>query len=405
MRLLRLRQLEQLQTLSDGGLPTEFRIFRQGRNDSEKGPVWFDADSAESVMSNAGARDVDQIIDLEHYSIKPRLFDIQSTDTDARGYYRPEIRNGELWATQVSWTDDGADRLKSRRQRYTSPAFGTKFDQALDGGKGGDRVTRLLNVALCSMPATHSAMPLVLSERGGLDSAGRFVYGGSVFVKTLSDRDSMAKALSALNAGDAAQASQILTEAIAESDGTDADAPPSSKAAGDRALAEPMDQTYTALKAQLLSAAPGTTTIFAALTALAPRVFAATGATDVAGAVAAVSRMFTDRATADATERRALITSLVQLEAETPATAWANDAPVPRLASEALPELRTRVAAIRAARTPVVTKTPPASGAGADDDLKGFSDSDTAWAKSLTDEKQRARFVELVRNRLAKAGK
>ena len=68
-----------------------------------------------------------------------------------------------------------------------------------------------------------------------------------------------------------------------------------------------------------------------------------------------------DRAALEADERRALVTELVTLRAETPATAWERDAegnvpegdkrkPCARLMSESLESIRERVAALRPAQ-------------------------------------------------------
>jgi hypothetical protein len=80
------------------------------------------------------------------------------------GWFTPEVRNGELWATRISWTAPGAERLRSRRQRYTSPAF---YCAEFDDKTQLPRVTSLINCAIVSMPATYQIAPLVASARGG----------------------------------------------------------------------------------------------------------------------------------------------------------------------------------------------------------------------------------------------
>jgi hypothetical protein len=66
------------------------------------------------------------------------------------------MRNGELWAVDVTWTPDGERRLREKTQRYISPLF--RRD------KKTGRILRLLNVALVSMPATNDAQPLVAAS-------------------------------------------------------------------------------------------------------------------------------------------------------------------------------------------------------------------------------------------------
>lgn len=136
--------------LVDGdALPTEFRLFVAGINETEKGPFIFDELSAESVMAAYGAHGVDRMIDLEHLSLDE---DSPSFDPDARGWCKLEIRNGELWAVNVTWTAEGAERIRSKRQRYISPAF-------LTDNEG--RITKIVNIALTAMPATHRTPALI----------------------------------------------------------------------------------------------------------------------------------------------------------------------------------------------------------------------------------------------------
>jgi ClpP class serine protease len=91
-----------------------------------------------------------------------------------------------------------------------------------------------------------------------------------------------------------------------------------------------------------------------------------------------------------AAERRTLVTALVEIGAETPATAWSDGAPTARLAAEPLDDLRTRVAALRAAK-PASSHTPPPAGTGqGEEQLTDFERRDAAKIK---DPDARARFV------------
>lgn len=148
-----------LLSLEGGKLPTEFRIFREGLNETDNGPVTFDAAAAAAVMEAYRAHGVDLQIDLEHLSVAPALVtgDARNFDPDARGWCQLELRGGELWAVNVTWTEDGAARLRARKQRYVSPAI--RFD-------GDRRVVKILNLAITGMPATHEAVALVASARG-----------------------------------------------------------------------------------------------------------------------------------------------------------------------------------------------------------------------------------------------
>jgi phage I-like protein len=144
-------------------LPTEFRLFVAGVNETMKGSFLFDEAAAASVMAAYKARANDLAIDLEHQM----LDDVPSPDPtskDARGWCQLELRaDGSLWATSVTWTPDGAARLTEKRQRYVSPAF------AFDRETG--RVTSILNIAICAIPATYGTPALVAASATAGDSA------------------------------------------------------------------------------------------------------------------------------------------------------------------------------------------------------------------------------------------
>jgi phage I-like protein len=111
-------------------------------------------------MASFQAHGVDLVIDLEHLSLDDSS---PNFDPDARGWCALEVREGELWAVNVRWTSDGQARLGDKRQRYVSPAF------AWDRETG--RVTRIVNIALTAMPATHETPALVAAreESTGMD--------------------------------------------------------------------------------------------------------------------------------------------------------------------------------------------------------------------------------------------
>lgn len=309
-------------------LPTEFRIFRAGANPSVKGTVVFDARAAELVMAAAAQWGNDYMIDLEHNSLIPRLVDSDNSDHDARGWFRPEVRDGELWAAGVTWTADGAARLRDRRQRYMSPAFYTRESDPDDV----PRVTELINVALCAMPATDQLEALVASR-------------GLTYVRTsvtVPDRMAAEPVSPPPAAEDPAPAPVPASAAPAEDD---AEAPAPAEDPAAVALSRAERAELTAFRAE--------------------------------------------RDAREAAERRSLITALVELQAETPATAWSNNAPVARLGSEPLASLRERVAALRTARgtTPVASPTPPVSNT-----YSALTEIQRAKADTIKDPAHRERF-------------
>lgn len=366
-----LRYLAQDLGILGNDLPTEFPIFRLGENKSTKGSVWFDERSLAAILAAAMAHGVDQMIDLEHYSIKSRLADRDSTDTDARGWYRPvPDAAGGLKATGVSWTEDGAARLRGRRQRYTSPAFYTEFDQTLNAGVGGERVVQLINVALCSMPATFDIPPLVASSRPALDTA---LQGRYAAPKMATDREVMQAALASLQAGDSAAAQSALSTQLAAEMPSPEDAPPAEDDKPD-----PEAEEYSALFAQLRTVA---------------------GVSTPAEAIQVFGAMIARERAAGLASRRVAITELIALGAETPATAWSNDAPVARLASEPLAALQARVAVLRAARPEGARHvTPPIAPGG----TEGLTEIETRTADQIKDPAHRSAFIAARQDRAAR---
>ncbi len=143
-----------LSALPEGDPPSEFLIFKAGVNETSKGAYVFDEAAAASVMAAYSRDGVDLMIDLDHESLERQA--VRPDSRDARGWFKLALRNGELWAVDVRWTPDGARRLAERTQRYVSPAFATDEE---------GRPAYLLNVAICAMPATFDAQPLIAATK------------------------------------------------------------------------------------------------------------------------------------------------------------------------------------------------------------------------------------------------
>ena len=137
-------------------LPTEFRLFKFGVNKTEKGDFIFDKAAAKSVMAARQEWGVDVMLDLEHQSLEVPPGAADPTARDARGWAKLELRADGLYCVGVSWTPDGATRLRNKTQRYVSPAFE-------DDPETG-RILRLINVAITSLPATHNTPALVAAS-------------------------------------------------------------------------------------------------------------------------------------------------------------------------------------------------------------------------------------------------
>ena len=147
----------------DGALPTEFRIFAPGVNETSKGKFIFDSESAASVLKAYALGEIDLMIDLNHDSLDENAETRREDARDARGWFKLALRpDGSLWAVDVRWTPDGADRLRQKKQRYISPAFAESKHLGLEDD---GRPRELVNVAICAMPATYNAPALVAAAR------------------------------------------------------------------------------------------------------------------------------------------------------------------------------------------------------------------------------------------------
>jgi phage I-like protein len=151
-----------LSAVTENALPDRFPVFRWGTNETRKGTFIFDEAAAKSVMDNFALNGVDLKIDLDHQTFEPLSAD--PTARDARGWCSIELTSEGLDAVRVRWTDDGARRLSTKAQRYTSPAF------IIEQGTG--RVQKLLNIALVSEPATHQIPALIAASAASESTKG-----------------------------------------------------------------------------------------------------------------------------------------------------------------------------------------------------------------------------------------
>jgi len=357
-----------LSVSADAPLPTEFRIFRVGVNETTEGPLVFDVEAAAAVMAAFQKRGVDIAIDLQHDSISQAARAARNDAADARGWCSLEVRDGELWAVAVRWTPDGERRLREGTQRYISPvAF---FDRE------SYRVTEIFNLALVSQPATHDAQPLVAARRLGMSMDPKLI----------------AEALDALTAGDAEKCAEILKAVIASAAGAPADAGAGDgSGASTEATAEPPDPDPEKDDAEAMARA---------LSNMLKVQSAAEVVAVVKALSADVAALKLSRDADEHNERVQLVGELVKLGAELPATAWADAdkrVPVDVLRTMPMPALRARVEAFRKAPR-AFAATPPAQGATG---IAALSDEDRARAEQIKDPAARERFIVA---RLARMG-
>ena len=134
-----------------GTAPTAFRVWANGVNMSDDGPIIFTEKSAKSLIEEQAARGRLYSSDFDHLSLKENR---PAESGRASGWHRLEVRKDaagepELWAVDIEWCADAKAGLEEQppRWRYFSPAFATS--------KSGE-VTSYMNFALCINPLTHN---------------------------------------------------------------------------------------------------------------------------------------------------------------------------------------------------------------------------------------------------------
>lgn len=142
--------------LTDGKPPAEFRIFRAGVNESDYGPITFDDIAAAMVMQNAREKGNPFYFDFNHGMTVEGATDEQGKSA---GNFNIEVRDGELWAIDCMYTENGGARLASREYNLFSPAFRWIADEA-----GVCRVFQLLNVAFVNLAGLDGLQPLAAAS-------------------------------------------------------------------------------------------------------------------------------------------------------------------------------------------------------------------------------------------------
>jgi phage I-like protein len=136
--------------------PKELRLFAAGLIETTKGIFKFDDDSGASVLRCWADVAHDYPFDYEHASAFAMFAPDPAEAGKAAGWFKPAIRNGECWATEIEWTPKAREKILAKEFRYTSPTF--RHD---DEG----RVLELYACALTNIPATKGAKP-VINSRG-----------------------------------------------------------------------------------------------------------------------------------------------------------------------------------------------------------------------------------------------
>lgn len=139
---------------SSGAVATEFCLLKAGRNtyDGGRDEILFDAEAAESCMRVYRARGIDLMADYEHQSLtRPPV----KAPASAKRWV-PEIRNGELWASSIQWTDAARQHIEAGEYRYWSIAC--RVDPKTN------RCVQVINFALTNTPAADGIAALVAAS-------------------------------------------------------------------------------------------------------------------------------------------------------------------------------------------------------------------------------------------------
>lgn len=134
--------------------PKRLVLFSAGVNPTTKGDVLFDELAAKD--SRAAYEDKGQELLPWDYNHGMLSFIVTPEGSKAAGWFRPEWPDdGSLVANDIEWTPACDKAIRAREFRFYSPAV--KLGE-------GRRVKKLVNSAVCNLPATKGQRPMVASE-------------------------------------------------------------------------------------------------------------------------------------------------------------------------------------------------------------------------------------------------
>jgi phage I-like protein len=138
--------------------PKEFRIFEGGVVKTTKGEFMFDSQAAAAVMAAYEQHGVDLTIDYDHHTLSTG----QGVKAVSAGWFNLDLRDGDLWATNVRWNPPAIEHFANGEYRYFSPLF--------DYERGSLRITNLINNALTNTPAMDGIEALIAASATTGDS-------------------------------------------------------------------------------------------------------------------------------------------------------------------------------------------------------------------------------------------
>lgn len=160
-----------IQLGNDGKAPTEIRLLRAGANETDRGyPILFDEIAATMVMSAYKLDGKERLYADWNHGMLPKDENDKPTREQAASScsFIPEVRNGELFATAIDWTDDGRTDVESKRYNLFSPAMWDWTDD-----EGNVRPKRLVNFALVNLAGLRNIEPLLaaMADMTGKETA------------------------------------------------------------------------------------------------------------------------------------------------------------------------------------------------------------------------------------------
>jgi phage I-like protein len=148
------RRVAVLLDIASASPPSRFRVLAKGVTATTKGPILFDEQAATSVMAAFEEQGLDELpFDVGHGMLNPLA---PPSAHEAYGWFKPEVRDGALWASDIQWTADALTALRARKFRYFSPAVMRDVKT--------NRAMQLINIALTNIPATRGQAPLMASS-------------------------------------------------------------------------------------------------------------------------------------------------------------------------------------------------------------------------------------------------
>jgi hypothetical protein len=253
----------------------------------------------------------------------------------------------------VKWSSEGERRLRNKLQRYTSPAFFTEERE------DGERPTRLINIALCAMPATLENEPLIAATDPAL-FASALAYAkssaNSQIMKPKLKKPAKSAVKLSLSPEEAKKAVDLITSekpspaldfviallASAAAGGESVTEPEPDDGSGVPELSDPAPVEDPAKKDEAKALA---LTMLAELTGIAKPEDAIARFRQLSERM---TKLAEDEAATELNQRRDLLAKLVVLGYETPASAWEGKPedrkPKARHLAETIPEMKARVA-------------------------------------------------------------